>query len=82
MSDEQQLFGWGKQGHAYHFFRGERSQCLLESVCGVYYSIPWFWYPGDPLDANRNRYADGNCVGCQAWLSIPMNRAKCGLVAV
>ena len=69
------LSGWGKPdgAHCFHFFFGSFIEVQLESACSSYYEIPWLWDVTQPL-AQREPHADGNCMGCRAWLSIPANR--------
>ena len=77
MNDEQ-IFGWAMPADAtkFHFFTEVQGRVMLESVCRDFYPAPWFWDRTEPLDRERSPQAEGNCVGCRAWLLIPSNRRK------
>lgn len=76
--DDIQIYGWAKPVDAqrFHFFTDAEAGVMLESVCRDFYTVPWFVTDDAPLDAERDPNAEGNCVGCRAWLLIPSNRRK------
>lgn len=73
--------GWGRPAAAqsFHFFMHPGGDSLMESACAELGALPWFWERSVPLDYARDLHADGNCLGCRAWLSIPRNRRQAGL---
>lgn len=79
--DGAQLSGWAKPhtSHQFHFFREHHrpETKLLLSVCAEYLADGGHTYDRDlPLDRSRGDHVPGNCIGCRAWLSMPVNRSK------